>query len=194
MKLFISTITVLLTVMRTLSAQGLVPNKVDVAISKWIATHIARFSFGIKAGYNVARITGQTASYKPRETDGFTLAAFVSPRHCSGSYRSAFLFSRQGSSFAESGKRASISNAGIYLPQLSTSGITTFLQIQPGERVSYLLKYGKKRASSARLMDITSFANRLDYGGTLGADQYPFHGFILSAWYSYSPGDAYKRV
>jgi hypothetical protein len=150
--------------------------------------------FGIKAGYNVAKVRGSTPGYAPDAKNGFMVAAFYSPTTQSGfGYRSEVVFSRQGFGFDEGGKTNSITSDYIYLPQFTTFGITKFVQLQVGGQIGYLLKSSKETSSQTKSQDITSFANRLDYGAAAGVEIYPFKGLILGGRYNFSLGDAYKQ-
>jgi hypothetical protein len=150
--------------------------------------------FGIKAGYNVAKVTGSTTSYSPDTKNGFMVAAFYSPATKSGfGYRSELVFSRQGFGFDEGGTKNSITSDYLYLPQFTTFGITKFVQLQVGGQIGYLLKSSKEKSSESKSQDITSFANRIDYGAAAGVEVYPFKGLILGGRYNFSFGDAYKQ-
>ncbi|RYZ30533.1 MAG: PorT family protein [Chitinophagaceae bacterium] len=149
-------------------------------------------SFGIKAGYNVAKLTGSTPNYSPDTKNGFMVAAFFAPASRSGiGYRSELVFSRQGFGFDESGKKTSVVSDYLYLPQFTTIGITKFVQLQVGGQIGYLLK-SSKQATASSDVDITSWANRLDYGAAFGAEIYPIKSLIIGGRYNMSFGSAYK--
>lgn len=149
--------------------------------------------FGIKAGYNIAKVTGSTVNYKPDAKNGFMIAAFYAPASRSGlGYRSEVVFSRQGFGFDENGKKSSITSDYVYLPNFTTIGITKFVQLQVGGQVGYLLK-SSKETTETKSQDISSFANRLDYGAAFGAEVYPVKGLIIGGRYNMSFGDAYKQ-
>ena len=190
---FISTTILLLAVICAPVAQHPAGIEGDAAISRSARRNDARPRTWINAGYSVARITGQSPSYKPFKAAGFTLAPCSSPRSRSGvGYRSGLLFSRQVFSFKESGKRASITNDYTCPPQLTTLGITRFFQLQVGGQVGYFLRSGKKTATPAGLMT-SSFASRMGYGGTSGAELSPFTGIVPSGRFAFSLGDAYQE-
>jgi len=150
--------------------------------------------FGIKAGYNVAKLTGNTPDYSPDTKNGFMVAAFFAPASRSGiGYRSELVFSRQGFGFDENGKQTSVVSDYIYLPQFTTIGITKFVQLQVGGQIGYLLK-SSKQASTTDNQDITSWANRLDYGAAFGAEIYPVKSLIIGGRYNMSFGNAYKQL
>ena len=150
--------------------------------------------FGIKAGYNVARLTGSTPDYRPSSKNGFMVAAFYSPAARTGiGYRSEIVFSRQGFGFDESGKQTSVVNDYVYLPQFTTIGLTKFVQLQVGAQIGYLLKSSKKGAENDS-EDITAWASRLDYGAAFGAEIYPIKNLIVGGRYNMSMGNAYKQV
>lgn len=150
--------------------------------------------FGLKAGYNVARITGSATNYKPDAKNGFMVAAFYAPASHGGlGYRGEIVFSRQGFGFDESGKKSSITSDYVYLPQFTTFGITRFVQLQVGGQVGYLLKSSKASSADSKSQDISSFANRLDYGAAFGAEVYPVKSLIIGGRYNMSFGNAYKQ-
>lgn len=150
--------------------------------------------FGLKAGYNIARVTGGTTDYKPDAKNGFMVAAFYAPASRGGlGYRSEIVFSRQGFGFDENGKKSSVTSDYVYLPQFTTFGITRFVQLQAGGQVGYLLKSSKQTKTDAKSQDISSFAARLDYGAAFGAEVYPVKGLIIGGRYNMSFGDAYKQ-
>lgn len=153
----------------------------------------AKPAFGIKAGYNVAKVSGRSANFSPDAKNGFTAAAFFSPRAKGGlGYRTELVFSRQGFEFAEGGKTTAVTNDYVYMPHFTTFGIGTFLQLHVGAQMGYLLKSSK--ATAAETKDITSFAERLDYGAAAGAEVYLLKHLILGGRYNVSFGNAYKRL
>lgn len=150
--------------------------------------------FGIKAGYNVAKLTGSAINYKPDAKKGFMVAAFFSPASHGGlGYRSEVVFSRQGFGFDENGRKSSITSDYVYLPNFTTIGITKYVQLQMGGQIGYLLKSSKASTADAKSQDVSSFANRLDYGAAFGAEIYPVKGLILGGRYNMSFGNAYKQ-
>lgn len=151
--------------------------------------------FGIKAGYNVAKLNGSAANFSPDAENGFTVAAFYSPGAKPGlGYRTEIVFSRQGFEFSESGKTSGVTNDYIYMPHFTTFGIGRFLQFQLGGQLGYLLKSSKASGFETGSKDITSFANRLDYGAAAGAEIYPLKHLIVGGRYNLSFGNAYKRM
>lgn len=151
--------------------------------------------FGIKAGYNIAKVTGSAANFSPDVKNGFMVAAFYAPAAKSGlGYRSELVFSRQGFGFDENGKQTAVTSDYIYLPQFTTFGITKFLQLQLGGQIGYLLKSSKETKTESKPEDITSFANRLDYGAAAGIEVYPVNNLIIGGRYNISLGNAYKRM
>lgn len=153
----------------------------------------AKRSFGIKAGYNVAKVTGSTPDYKPDAKNGFMVSAFFAPRAKTGiGYRSEIVFSRQGFGFEEGGKTSSVTSDYVYMPQFTTIGITKYVQLQAGGQIGYLIKSSKESASDKKL-DITSLANRIDYGAAFGVEIYPVKNLIIGGRYNFSMGDTYKQ-
>lgn len=149
--------------------------------------------FGLKAGYNVARVTGSTPNYKPEAKNGCMVAAFYAPAPRGGlGYRSEIVFSRQGFGFDENGKQSSVTSDYVYLPQFTTFGITKYVQLQAGGQIGYLLK-SSKAAADSKSQDVSSFANRLDYGAAFGAEAYPVRGLIIGGRYNFGFGNAYKQ-
>lgn len=151
--------------------------------------------FGIKAGYNVAKLAGSAANFSPDAKNGFTVAAFYSPGAKPGlGYRTEIVFSRQGFEFSESGKNIGVTNDYVYMPHFTTFGVGRFLQFQVGGQLGYLLKSSKETTTESKSQDITSFANRLDYGAAAGVEIYPVKHLILGGRYNISFGNAYKRM
>lgn len=151
--------------------------------------------FGIKAGYNVAKVIGNTPDFSPQSKNGFMLSAFFAPIAKSGfGYRTELTFSRQGFGFEENGKTNAVTSDYIYLPQLTTFSIGKFFQLQAGGQIGYLLKSSKEVPSTTKSQDITSFTSRFDYGAAAGIEIYPFKGLILGGRYNFSLGEAYKKT
>lgn len=150
--------------------------------------------FGVKVGYNVAKLKGSSPNYSPDSKNGFMVAAFFAPASKSGiGYRSELVFSRQGFGFDESGKQTNVVSDYIYMPQFTTIGITKFVQLQVGGQIGYLLKSSKKAAASTS-EDITSWANKIDYGAAFGAEIYPIQNLVIGGRYNLSMGNAYKQL
>lgn len=151
--------------------------------------------FGLKAGYNVAKVNGSAANFSPDARNGFTVAAFYSPVARWGiGYRTELVFSRQGFAFTESGKSTDVTNDYVYMPHFTTFGIGKLLQFQVGGQLGYLLKSSKESGADNGSQDITSFANRLDYGAAAGVEIYPAKHLIIGGRYNISFGPAYKRM
>ena len=151
-------------------------------------------TFGIKAGYNVAKLTGRTPDYRPASQNGFMVAASFAPASKAGiGYRSELVFSRQGFGFDQDGKQTTVVSDYLYLPQFTTIGITKFLQLQVGAQFGYLLKSSTKESLTAS-KDLTSWANRIDYGAAFGAELYPLKNLIIGGRYNMSFGSAYKKI
>lgn len=151
--------------------------------------------FGIKAGYNVAKITGSATHFSPDTKNGFMVAAFYSPGAKSGlGYRTELVFTRQGFGFDENGMQTNVTSDYIYMPHFTTFGIGKFFQIHVGGQLGYLLKSSKESKSETKTEDITSFANRLDYGAAGGVEIYPIKHLIIGGRYNVSFGNAYKRM
>src|SRR5687768_12699219 len=88
MKPYFLTVLLTLTVMITLKAREASLSE-GTGRAKFLAGMDKGSKFGIKAGYNAARITGQTSNYKPRAEGVYSTAAFFAPRSHSGfGYRS----------------------------------------------------------------------------------------------------------
>lgn len=173
-------------------AQTAIPDNQNEKWSKAVNDFKPRF--GIKAGYNVAKVTGSTVDYKPNTKNGFMVAAFYAPASRGGlGYRTELVFSRQGFGFDENGQKSSVTSDYVYLPNFTTFGITRFVQLQVGGQVGYLLKSSKESATDTKSQDISSFANRLDYGAAFGAEIYPVKGLIIGGRYNLSFGNAYKQ-
>ena len=179
-----------------LKAQTTNPDNENSELQKALKTvNDMKPKFGIKAGYNVAKFTGSTPGYSPDTKNGFMVAAFYAPASKSGiGYRSEVVFSRQGFGFGENGKTTSVTSDYIYLPQFTTFGITKYVQVQAGGQIGYLLKSSKQNSTESKSQDISSFANRIDYGAAAGVEVYPFKGVIIGGRYNYSFGNTYKQT
>jgi len=152
--------------------------------------------FGVKVGYNIAKLTGSTPDYSIDTKNGFMVSTFYSPGARLGTgigYRTELVFSRQGFGFDDDGKKTSVVSDYIYMPHFTTIGITKFVQLQVGGQIGYLLK-SSKQDSQTDSKDITSWANRLDYGAAFGAEIYPIKNLILGGRYNLSFGSAYKQM
>lgn len=151
--------------------------------------------FGLKAGYNVARVTGSSTNFSPDTKNGFMVAAFYSLGAKSGlGYRTELVFSRQGFGFDESGKQTTVNSDYVYMPHFTTFGIGKFFQLHLGGQIGYLLKSSKETTGESKPDNITSFANRLDYGAAGGVEIYPVKHLIVGGRYNVSFGNAYKRL
>jgi hypothetical protein len=177
-------------------AQTTMPQGFDATMQKQLKELEDRKpKFGIKAGYNIAKINGKAANFSPDAKNGFTAAAFYSAGPRSGlGYRTELVFSRQGFEFTDDGKTATVTNDYVYMPHFTTFGIGKFFQVQVGGQLGYLLKSSKAASSETKSQDITSFANRLDYGAAAGVEIYPVKHLILGGRYNISFGNAYKRM
>ena len=109
-------------------------------------------------------------------------------------YRTELVFPRQGFEFTGDGKTAAVTNDYIYMPHFTTFGIGKFFQVQIGGQLGYLLKSSKESSSDSKSQDITSFANRLDYGVAGGVEIYPVKHLILGGRYNVSFCSAYKQM
>lgn len=151
--------------------------------------------FGIKAGYNVAKMTGSTPNFSPDTRNGFMISAFFAPGPGTGlGYRTELVFTRQGFGFDENGKQTTVTNDYVYMPHFTTFGIGKFFQLHLGGQLGYLLNSSKEGSNNTSSEDITAFANRLDYGAAGGVEIYPVKQLIIGGRYNVSFGNAYKRM
>ena len=151
--------------------------------------------FGIKAGYNMAKLTGSDVNFSPDMKNGFMVAASFSPGARSGlGYRTELVFSRQGFGFDENGGQTTVTSDYLYLPQFTTFGIGKLVQLHLGAQLGYLLKSSKESSTGGSSEDITSFANRFDYGAAGGVEVFPIKRLILGGRYNISFGNAYERM
>lgn len=164
------------------------PDAAKVDASKY------RTRYGLKAGYNVAWMTGTPAHFEPSNTNGFMVGAFLAPPTKGGiGYRTEIVFSRQGFSYDESGTKQNIKQDYIYLPQLTTFGIGKVVQLQLGGQIGYLLNAkSSKETGSSTEKKIMDYYNRFDYGFAGGLEIYPFKGLLIGARYNISFGNAFK--
>jgi len=151
--------------------------------------------FGVKGGYNIAKMTGSTPSFSPGNKSGFMVAAFYSPSGGSGmGYRTEIAFSRQGFSYDSMGNKMNVRQDYIYLPQFTTFNISKYFQIQAGVQLGFLLNAVKSKDSSgAPGVDIIEAYNKIDYGLAGGVEIYPIKSVIIGARYNISLGPMYKR-
>ena len=148
--------------------------------------------FGIKAGYNIAKMSGQKADFSTASKNGFMVAGFFAPVVKKGfGFRSEVVFSRQGFSFGEDGMRTDFTSDYLYLPQFTTVNISRFFQLQLGGQIGFLLQSGQKTGNTEK-KDLNSYMNRIDYGAAGGFELFPFKGLILGARYNMSFGTSYK--
>jgi len=152
-------------------------------------------TIGLKAGYNINKLSGQSANIKFENKSGFMVAGFISPssKGLLG-FRSELVYSRQGFSYDDNGTRQDVETDYIYLPQLTTITIAKFLQLQAGGQIGYLLKSSlTPQNSSSQEEEITEFMNRFDYGAAFGFEVYLFKGLILGSRYNISFGEIYEQ-
>ena len=150
--------------------------------------------YGIKLGYNIAKLTGSTPSFSPRADGGFHVSAFYAPSSKGMGYRTELVFSRQSFAFDEDGTMQNVQQDYVFMPHLTTFTIAKVLQLQAGGQIGYLLNAKKEAESKSSSEDITEFMNRLDYGAALGVEIYPFKGLILGARYNVSVRNPYKEI
>jgi hypothetical protein len=151
--------------------------------------------FGIKGGYNIAKMYGSTPSFKPGTKDGFMVAGYYSAGGGSGmGYRTELVFSRQGFSYDSTGKKINVKQDYIYMPQFTTFTVGKFLQFQLGAQLGLLVNAVKSVDSSgAKKTDIMDIYNKIDYGVAGGVEIYPVRSVVIGGRYSLSLGNMYKR-
>lgn len=158
--------------------------------------------FGVKLGYNVARLSGATPNFTPKAVNGFNASIFYAPVSKGVGYRTELIFSRQGFAFDQDGKRQNLSQDYVYMPHLTTLTIAQRVQLQAGGQVGYLLHTKKETAAettpagtaSSEEQKAMDFMNRLDYGATVGLEIYPYKGLIIGGRYNVSMGNFYKQA
>jgi hypothetical protein len=153
-----------------------------------------RTRYGLKAGYNVAWMTGTPAHFEPSNRSGFMAGAFLAPPARGGmGFRTEIVFSRQGFSYDASGNKHTITQDYLYLPQFTTFGIGKVVQLQLGGQIGFLLNakssQGSETSTEKKIMD---YYNRFDYGFAGGLEIYPFKGLLIGARYNISLGNAFK--
>jgi hypothetical protein len=154
--------------------------------------NINRSKLGLKAGYNWSYIRGTDEGFKSGNKSGFMAGGFYSPAVKSGmGYRTELIFSRQGYSYDNGGQETDIMNDYIYLPQLATFNIGTFMQFQAGGQIGYLLN--SKKTTASKDSSITELMNRFDYGFAAGVEISPVRGLILGGRYNLGLGKLHKR-
>jgi hypothetical protein len=157
------------------------------------ATKDMKPKIGIKAGYNIASIYGETPNFTPKSKNGFTVAGFFAPASKGMGYRTEIVFSRQGFSFDENGHLQNISQDYIYMPHLTTFTIAKRVQLQAGGQIGYLLSAKKTSTENSKEDAVTQYMNRFDYGAAAGIEIYPFKGLIVGGRYNVSMGNMYKH-
>lgn len=196
MKLFLFAASALLAIASTeASAQRKVKDSSSTDLNEIVQKAAAemRPKFGLKAGYNIAKVKGSTPSYSPDNENGFMVGAFFSPTTKTGvGYRSEVVFSRQGFAFDESGKMQEVTQDYVYMPNFTTFTIAGKVQLQAGAQIGYLLN-AKKTSSEGTESDVMEYMNRLDYGFAGGVEVYPFKGLLVGARYNVSMGNLYKQ-
>jgi hypothetical protein len=151
-----------------------------------------RSLFGVKAGYNIAKVKGSTPSFSPRNNNGFLIGVFFSPASRGVGYRNELIFSRQGFTFDADGNKQEVTQDYLYMPHFSTFTIADRVQFQAGIQFGYLLN-AKKTSSDGTESDIKEYMKRLDYGFAGGVEIYPFKGLLLGARYNISLGNIYEQ-
>src|SRR5215831_322152 len=150
--------------------------------------------YGIKTGYNFAKVTGSMSGFNPKSNNGFMVAGFIAPATKGGfGFRSEIVYSRQGFSFDASGKINDVTQDYIYMPQFTTFTIAKKLQLQAGMQIGYLLN-SKQSSSGSSATDVMNYFNRIDYGAAAGFEIYPVKQMIIGARYNISLGNIYKQT
>jgi hypothetical protein len=147
---------------------------------------------GLKAGYNFAKVVGNTPNFSPKSNNGFMVAAFYAPASKGMGYRTELVFSRQGFSFDQSGKMQNVTQDYIYMPHLTTFTIAKKVQLQAGGQVGYLLNAKKSSSNEGSSEAVTEYMNRFDYGFAGGIEVYPFKGLLVGGRYNISFGNIYN--
>jgi hypothetical protein len=154
----------------------------------------SKMHYGIKAGYNFAKVTSSTPDFNPRSNNGFMVAGFRAPPVRGGfGFRTEIIYSKQGFSFDATGKMTKVSQDYIYMPQLTTFTFAKKLQLQAGPQIGYLI--GSKQSSPEKAAtDVMNYFNRIDYGFAAGMEIYPIKQLIIGARYNISLGNIYKQM
>lgn len=148
---------------------------------------------GIKLGYNINRLAGQSVDLRFRNKSGFMIAGYFSPSTKGLGYRTELVFSRQGFSYDDNGTRQDVQTDYLYLPQFTTFSIGNVFQLQVGGQIGYLLKSSATPKGSSSGDDVTEFMNRLDYGAAFGFEVYPIKRLIIGSRYNMSFGNLYEQ-
>jgi hypothetical protein len=151
--------------------------------------------YGLKVGYNIAKLSGSTPDFSPQSRNGFNVSAFYAPASKGLGYRTELVFSRQGFAFDGNGKTQSVRQDYIYMPHLTTFTIARVVQLQAGGQIGYLLSAANESSSKTTQGEqMMQFMNRIDYGAALGLEVYPFKGLIVGGRYNISLGNPYKNT
>jgi hypothetical protein len=151
--------------------------------------------YGLKLGYNIAKLSGSTPNFSPQSSNGFNVSAFYAPASKGLGYRTELVFSRQGFSFDDNGNVQDVRQDYIYMPHLTTFTIAKVVQLQAGGQIGYLLNAKNESSTKTTQNDqMMQFMNRFDYGAALGLEVYPFKGLIVGGRYNISLGNPYKNA
>ena len=154
-----------------------------------------KLGIGLKAGANFANVTN-ASSFNSSNASGFMVGGWLGGKRKLLSFRTELIFSRQGYDYKTSTNSGTVRLDYLLLPQLVTINLGKYLSIQGGGQIAFLLTANVDSASANNnsFGDIMDFLNRFDYGVVLGAEIFPYRGFLIGARYNRSLHDLYKSV
>jgi hypothetical protein len=113
--------------------------------------------FALKAGYNIARVTGESINFKPASSNGFMAGLSFSPATAKGfGFRTELVFSRQGFGFSEAGVDHSVVTDYLYQPQFTTFNIGRLVQPQAGVQAGWAICIFNGRDTVASLFKMVN--------------------------------------
>lgn len=156
--------------------------------------------FGIKAGLNFANVS-KAGDINSSSKSGFNAGIIIAPTTKGVlSYRSEYIFSRQGYNYATATNTGNVNLDYIQTSQLMSINITKYFSLLFGAQTSYLISAkadstsnsnGSEMEPANKVMDLY---NRIDYGYAVGAEVHPYKGLTIGAKYNVSLAKIYKDV
>ena len=121
------------------------------------------------------------------------ISAFFGSSNKNGlGYRSELVYSKQGYSFDDGGKKKNLMNDYLYMPHLMTYTIGKVVQLQAGAQIGVLVN--AKKTSDSKDSSITDLMNRFDYGFAGGVEVYPFKGLIVGSGITWDSGECISNM
>ncbi|MGZ5248063.1 MAG: porin family protein [Flavitalea sp.] len=160
----------------------------------------AAFSqFGIRAGYNFARVSG-ASSINSNSRSGFNAGVLLAPPSQSIiSSRTELTFSKQGYDYKSNTNTGTVNLNYLQFGQLMSVNLTKYISILLGAHTAYLLNgsvdsVAANGSGNSPGNSLLSLYNRFDYGYGVGAEVHPFNGLLIGARYNVSLNKLYQSV